>query len=144
MNKEGQGKKTEIGEWKYKHVFKGSLPSWSAFFPPVFAVIIPHFLHCIEMADLGYMFPLVPVMRVNQKNLFQWKKFNFTSKQQWWFLFLLSVLQQKTAALFNKLLAARGINSLSKVWQMNSHPMKYDTFQRAWKQLIDFQENAEN
>lgn len=39
---------------------------------------------------------------------------------------------------------ARDINSLSKVWQMNSHAMKYDTFQRAWKQLIDLQENAKN
>lgn len=59
------------------------------------------------------------------------------------------MLQQKTATALNAfffymLSVARDINSLSKVWQMNSHAMKYDTFQRAWKQLIDLQENAKN
>lgn len=96
------------------------------------------------MADLGYMFPLVLVMRVNQKNLFYEKKLNLHLSKSGSFCFFYLCTSKRLQPFFYKLLAARGINSLSKVWQMNSHTMKYDTFQRAWKRLIDFQENAEN
>lgn len=91
------------------------------------------------------MFSLISVIKVSQDNLFHWKKEFFLHQSNGSsFCFFCLRSSKRLQPPFYKLLVAKDTNPLSKVWQMNSHAMKYDTFQRAWKQLIDFQENAEN